>query len=136
MIKIQSFSDIITNSSSEVFLVKTTTSKKDFAEELRKLEDDGCSGMGGSLLVADNQTTISEEYGGEFLLDNKDPDDYLSYPDMPDGFLIIDTDWAKEALIKYINEKYSTVNLYDYNSMEEAVAALNNKSNDKDSKLQ
>ena len=32
MIKIQSFSDIITNSSSEVFLVKTTTSKKDFAE--------------------------------------------------------------------------------------------------------
>ena len=136
MIKIQSFSDIITNSSSEVFLVKTTTSKKDFAEELRKLEDDGCSGMGGSLLVADNQTTISEEYGGEFLLDNKDPDDYLSYPDMPDGFLIIDTDWNKEILIKYINEKYSTVNLYDYNSMEEAVAALNNKSNDKDSKLQ
>ena len=135
MIKIQSFSDIITNSSSEVFLVKTTTSKKDFAEELRKLEDDGCSGMGGSLLVADNQTTISEEYGGEFLLDNQDPDD-LSYPDMPDGFLIIDTDWNKEILIKYINEKYSTVNLYDYNSMEEAVAALNNKSNDKDSKLQ
>jgi hypothetical protein len=135
MIKIQSFSDIITNSSSEVFLVKTTTSKKDFEEELRKLEDDGCSGMGGSLLVADNQTTISEEYGGEFLLDNKDPDD-LSYPDMPDGFLIIDTDWNKDVLIKYINEKYSTVNLYDYNSMEEAVAALNNKSNDKDSKLQ
>jgi hypothetical protein len=135
MIKIQSFSDIITNSSSEVFLVKTTTSKKDFAEELRKLEDDGCSGMGGSLLVADNQTTISEEYGGEFLLDNQDPDD-LSYPDMPDGFLIIDTDWNKDVLIKYINEKYSTVNLYDYNSMEEAVAALNNKSNDKDSKLQ
>jgi hypothetical protein len=91
--------------------------------------------MGGSLLVADNQTTISEEYGGEFLLDNKDPDD-LSYPDMPDGFLIIDTDWNKDVLIKYINEKYSTVNLYDYNSMEEAVAALNNKSNDKDSKLQ
>ena len=135
MIKIQSFSDIITNSSSEVFLVKTTTSKKDFAEELRKLEDDGCSGMGGSLLVANNQTTISEEYGGEFLLDNKDPDD-LSYPDMPDGFLIVDTDWDKEILIKYINEKYSTVNFYDYNSMEEAVAALNNKSNDKDSKLQ
>jgi hypothetical protein len=135
MIKIQSFSDIITNSSSEVFLVKTTTSKKDFEEELRKLEDDGCSGMGGSLLVADNQTTISEEYDGEFLLDNKDPDD-LSYPDMPDGFLIIDTDWNKDVLIKYINEKYSTVNLYDYNSMEEAVAALNNKSNDKDSKLQ
>ena len=134
MIKIQSFSDIITNSSSEVFLVKTTTSKKDFEEELRKLEDDGCSGMGGSLLVADNQTTISEEYGGEFLLDNQDPDD-LSYPDMPDGFLIIDTDWNKDVLIKYINEKYSTVNLYDYNSMEEAVAALNNKSNDKDSKL-
>jgi hypothetical protein len=134
MIKIQSFSDIITNSSSEVFLVKTTTSKKDFEEELRKLEDDGCSGMGGSLLVADNQTTISEEYGGEFLLDNKDPDD-LSYPDMPDGFLIIDTDWNKDVLIKYINEKYSTVNLYDYNSMEEAVAALNNKSNDKDSKF-
>jgi hypothetical protein len=135
MIKIQSFSDIITNSSSEVFLVKTTASKKDFEEELRKLEDDGCSGMGGSLLVADNQTTISEEYDGEFLLDNKDPDD-LSYPDMPDGFLIIDTDWNKDVLIKYINEKYSTVNLYDYNSMEEAVAALNNKSNDKDSKLQ
>lgn len=135
MIKIQSFSDIITNSSSEVFLVKTTTSKKDFAEELRKLEDDGCSGMGGSLLVADNQTTISEEYGDEFLLDNEDPDE-LSYPDMPDGFLIIDTDWNKDVLIKYINEKYSTVNLYDYNSMEEAVAALNNKSNDKDSKLQ
>jgi hypothetical protein len=134
MIKIQSFSDIITNSSSEVFLVKTTASKKDFEEELRKLEDDGCSGMGGSLLVADNQTTISEEYGGEFLLDNKDPDD-LSYPDMPDGFLIIDTDWNKDVLIKYINEKYSTVNLYDYNSMEEAVAALNNKSNDKDSKF-
>ena len=135
MIKIQSFSDIITNSSSEVFLVKTTTSKKDFAEELRKLEDDGCSGMGGLLLVADNQTTISEEYGGVFLPDNIDPDDLL-YPDMPDGFLIIDTDWNKDVLIKYINEKYSTVNLYDYNSMEEAVAALNNKSNDKDSKLQ
>lgn len=53
MIKILSISDVITNSSSEVFILTSKKKSKDLKNDIINLKDEGCSGMGGVLDIGD-----------------------------------------------------------------------------------
>lgn len=118
LIKIQSASDIITNSSSEVFLCQNNTEMtidqlKDFIFEYNRShqfegswEDrqaltekeqqqfDFCGGMGGFLEVwsyEDCKRENTMEY-------------YFKGLDNPDNYILVDTDWCHNATINWICE--------------------------------
>lgn len=122
-IKIQSVSDIITNSSSEVFLCQNNTNMamnelvefiyeynrqhqydgpwEDFRhmtrEELEKYDTGG--GMGGFLEV--------------ITMDNAEDDwqkRYLKKAKNPSTALLVDTDWCHRATIKWIKENLNATN--------------------------
>ena len=120
LIKLQSTSDIITNSSSVVFLCKNTTNKslsklKQFIEEyteshyfrgdweeFENLSDkdqyNWFSGLGGSLDIYSY-----EDYPDNEIFKNlKNPENYL----------IVDTDWSHYATIKWITENLNAKYLY------------------------
>jgi hypothetical protein len=118
LIKIQSASDIITNSSSEVFLCKNTTDMtaeqlKDFIyqyneehqytgdweeycdmEREEKEKYDVGGGMGGFLDVKTYKEAMEDEYDYVYFEDLKDPESYI----------LVDTDWCHLATIKWITE--------------------------------
>jgi len=97
---IKSITDVITNSSSECFLVRTygKTPKK-ILEELKAVGDDGCSGMGGDLGVY-NSVSLEGEYGAD-------------WKDLDKDFAVIDTDWNKEKLIRWIFKNYFVIDAED-----------------------
>lgn len=124
LIKIQSVSDVITNSSSEVFLCKnntemTTKQLKEFiyeynrsnqydgdwetwqkmSQEERNKYDHG-GGMGGLLDIC----TYNDLEDGYWLKDH-----IKSLGDV-DKYLIVDTDWCHNATIKWITENLNAVN--------------------------
>lgn len=124
LIKIQSVSDVITNSSSEVFLCKnntemTTAQLKEFiyeynrsnqydgdwetwqkmSQEERNKYDHG-GGMGGFLDIC----TYNDLEDGYWLKDHIE-----SLGDV-DKYLIVDTDWCHNATIKWITENLNAVN--------------------------
>ena len=102
--KIQSVSDIITNSSSEVFIVQTDLTREELLKYMESwkfpddkyYEEEGFSGMGGHLDICDNETI--HEYGNE-----------PSYPYLPKGYLAVDIDWAKKCTIKRMFEEFNVV---------------------------
>ena len=124
LIKIQSVSDVITNSSSEVFLCKNNTEMtseqlKEFiyeynrsnqydgdwetwqkmSQEERNKYDHG-GGMGGLLDIC----TYNDLEDGYWLKDH-----IKSLGDV-DKYLIVDTDWCHNATIKWITENLNAVN--------------------------
>ena len=118
LIKIQSTSDIITNSSSEVFLCKNTTDMtveqlKDFIyeyneshqytgdwEEYCEMSDsekekyDVGGGMGGFLEVKTYKDALEDEYDKAYFANLENPENYI----------IVDTDWCHLATIKWITQ--------------------------------
>jgi len=108
-IAIQSVSDIITNSSSEVFIIEaqgqTAESLKKILEGALSNDRDHMSGMGGELDVYDNSTQ------------NSDPDPYdddlYPYKWLPDGYFAIDFDWGYEGLKAFMQEKFKLVDCPD-----------------------
>lgn len=120
LIKLQSASDIITNSSSEVFLCKNTTNKslsklKQFIEEYteshyyngdweefekisNKDQYNWFSGTGGSLYIYSY-----EDYPDDEIFKNLEN---------PENYLIVDTDWNHYATIKWITENLNAKYLY------------------------
>lgn len=120
LIKLQSTSDIITNSSSEVFLCKNTTNKsfsklKQFIEEYTesnyfrgdweefenvsdKSQYNWFSGLGGSLDIYSY-----EDYPDKEIFKNLEN---------PENYLIVDTDWNHYATIKWITENLNAKYLY------------------------
>lgn len=97
MVKIKSITDVITNSSSETFLIKALGySRKKLLKELENLKDNGCSGMGGMLEVFDSTTISDDRYY------TKDPD----YPSLPDDFFVVDIDWSKKKIINHLLKKF------------------------------
>ena len=125
MIHIQSISDIITNSSSEVFLVKTDKTPREIIEELKyfapnsyydneigELRENSCSGMGGEL-TAYNNKTISE-YDLKYQYENcingvvRPKYEYL-----PEGYLYVDIDWGFVSKIHYLIKNYNVLDIDD-----------------------
>ena len=80
--KVKSITDVITNSSSEVFMIKSEgRSDKEILKILNSIKDDGCSGMGGYMEILNDRN-------------------------MPDGIVLIDIDWSKEEVIKHIVKNF------------------------------
>ena len=124
LIKIQSVSDVITNSSSEVFLCKnntemTTAQLKEFIYEYNRSNQydgdwetwqkmsqeernkyDHSGGMGGLLDIC----TYNDLEDGYWLKDH-----IKSLGDV-DKYLIVDTDWCHNATIKWVTENLNAVN--------------------------
>lgn len=87
--KIKSILDVITNSSSECYLVKTNIPKSEWLRELGivKTADLYCSGMGGVLEIFDNKTEGDS-------LDWEDGNNEICIPfrHLPDDYLVIHVD--------------------------------------------
>lgn len=125
LIQIQSASDIITNSSSEVFLCQNNTTMslqelKDFLYEYNRSNQftgdwetwqkmsqeerdkyDTSGGMGGFL----------EIYTYDELRDNCWLKEYIEkHCDKPNQYLVVDTDWCHNATIAWIIENLNAIN--------------------------
>ena len=125
IIAIQSASDIITNSSSEVFLCQNNTTMsiqelKDFlyeynrsnqftgdwetwqkmSQEERNNYDMG-GGMGGFLEIC----TYDELRDGHWLKEHIE-----EHCDNPKQYLVVDTDWCHNATIVWITENLNAIN--------------------------
>lgn len=127
LIKIQSVSDIITNSSSEVFLCQNNTTMsiqelKDFLYEYNKSnkftgdwdawqkmsqeernKHNTSGGMGGFL----------EIYTYDELNDNYWLKDHIKKHYDPKQCLLVDTDWCHNATIAWITENLNAINIED-----------------------
>ena len=102
-IKIQSMSDIITNSSSEVFIIESDKTWQEVQEEIKSWElkkDDGGSGMGKFCEVFDNK----REYPSENFM-TKEP----MFPWLGDHHLAIDIDWSMKKTIDKIFKELKVV---------------------------
>lgn len=137
VVRFQSISDIITNSSSEVFVVKKGASSveevKDFIETAAKsyaeaydkdwqnsykkswkqLEEeglDGNSGMGGELSIYSFEE-MYESYAKYHP--NPTIEDFADYHGLPveglDKYVWIDVDWSRRATIKFIHDYFEVV---------------------------
>ena len=86
--KIKSRIDCITNSSSEIYLIKTTETKKELKEWIESNFDydkNNFSGMGGE----------------HSILDDKD-----FYFGLLPGYFLVDIDWASKDFIERLKKKY------------------------------
>lgn len=125
IIAIQSASDIITNSSSEVFLCQNNTTMsmqelKDFLYEYNKSNQftgdwetwqkmsqeernnyDMGGGMGGFLEIC----TYDELRDGHWLKEHIE-----EHCDNPKQYLVVDTDWCHNATIAWITENLNAIN--------------------------
>ena len=91
MVKIKSKTDVITNSSSEVFVIKTNETAKELFDRLYSLltENDISSGDGGVL----NINTKDDFYGNDFP---------YSMKNIPKGYARIRVDEGYRSIINYL----------------------------------
>ena len=116
--KIKSITDVITNSSSECFLIKTEKSRKEVLKELKNKERFGenhSSGMGGVLEVFDKSTEI-EDF--EWFTDYCEEEiKHTPFEFLPKDYLAIHVDKGYEDLINFIKTEYEFVeDIFDDNS--------------------
>ena len=122
IIRVQSISDIITNSSSEVFVINTSSDQVEAAVEdiLRVGEinlengDDSYSGMGGDLNVYTWKNgfrkfkQIHERYRYD---DTFTPQKWAEEIGIPfeelKTVILVDTDWSRDSTIEHIKTFYS-----------------------------
>ena len=111
-LEVQSMSDIITNSSSEVFLVETEKSAKEIFDEILswgillsinrsgEAGDEWCSGTGGEICVKDNKSVYTTY--------NYPPDAHKPRPAkwIEDNKVLIDIDWSRRDTIEKIEETF------------------------------
>lgn len=125
LIQIQSVSDIITNSSSEVFLCQNNTimsmqELKDFLYEYNRSNQftgdwetwqkmpqeerdkyDTSGGMGGFLEIC-SYDELDDDYWLKKLIKER--------YDKPKQYLVVDTDWCHNATIAWITENLNAIN--------------------------
>lgn len=116
--KIKSIIDIITNSSSECFLIKTEKSRKEVLKELKDKKGSGenyCFGMGGILEVFDKNTE-TEDF--EWFTDCCEEEiKHIPFEFLPEDYLAIHIDEEYEDLINFIKTEYEFVeDIFDDNS--------------------
>ena len=105
-LKIQSFGDLITNSSSEVFVIASNDPWKEVEKEMESwdIKDDGCSGMGMCLEVYDSHRAYDNGFSNN---------DEAFLPWLPEGFLGIHLDWAMHKHIDRMFKEYKVVGCLD-----------------------
>lgn len=125
LIQIQSVSDIITNSSSEIFLCQNNTimsmqELKDFLYEYNRSNQftgdwktwqkmspeerdkyDTSGGMGGFLEIC-SYDELDDDYWLKKLI--------KEHYDNPKQYLVVDTDWCHNATITWITENLNAIN--------------------------
>lgn len=102
MVRIKTLIDVITNSSSEVFLIKNEgKSDEEILELLENIHDEGCSGVGGDMSVYSNEWDSNE--------DEKPCK-------IPKGLSIIDIDWNKKKCLAWILENLFVLDI-DYSDI-------------------
>lgn len=95
--RIKSRTDVITNSSSEVFVFRNYgKSVDDILQDLESIDSKKCSGMGGELSVYDNTSPKNKEWDE-------------SYEWIPDGWSMLDIDEAKDDVIDYLLKNYYVI---------------------------
>lgn len=123
LVSIQSVSDVITNSSSELFLIDRGNR---VAEDINQLiqevgsdnlesGEDRCSGMGGELSIYTPETW--QDYVEEYEDVRSDPDEFIKeeaeeWGVSEDAFrncVIIDIDHAREGTIKFIEVNFKII---------------------------
>lgn len=139
-IKIQSFSDVITNSSSETFVINTTEDSKTISKIINKIAEknwyegswedygklseeekskyDNSSGMGGEITVKGWEELY--ESNKSYIPENKrhlyTPEVWsLGYKESLEELkkrVIIDIDWSREATINWILENLFVCDAY------------------------
>lgn len=136
-IKIQSSSDLITNSSSEVFIVKSNGISFNEIKELieagaearyeaynkewetncrknwKQLEEedlDGCSGMGGELDVWGWKEMYNnrKEWNPDYTIEEFASDEGLEVDNL-DQYVWIDIDWARRGTINFIYDNFEVI---------------------------
>ncbi len=136
-IRIQSTSDLITNSSSEVFVIKADgfsfeeikeliesgakeryeAYNKDWESNCRKKWDqlekediDGCSGMGGDLDVMSWKEMYNnrKERNPSYTVEEFADEEGLDI-DSLDQYVWIDIDWARRGTIRFIYDNFEVV---------------------------
>lgn len=106
ILAIQSVADIITNSSSEVFVIHTNKFWNEVENIMHswKLGDTG-SGMGGCIEVYDSKRPyIDQKYLEEYMRDKP------YYPWLPDDHLLVHIDWG---LAKHIDKMFEEFEVVD-----------------------
>lgn len=99
-LKIKTQTDVITNSSSEVFLIRTYgKTPQEIYDELLAVGDDGSSGMGGELVVSNSVGCAGSSSN--------------SHEDMPKEFAVVDVDWSKDTLVQWLFLNYYVVDSND-----------------------
>lgn len=136
-IRIQSTSDLITNSSSEVFVIKAgafsfeeikelieSGAKERYEayrnggdknwkkkwDQLEKEDLDGCSGMGGLLDVMSWKEMYNnrKEWNPDYTVEEFAEDEGLDI-DSLDQYAWIDIDWARRGTIKFIYDNFEVI---------------------------
>lgn len=98
--KVRSVTDIITNSSSEVFLVKTKLERKEIKtlDWLKTIQPgDGISGDGGGVDVWDG--IVSDGYEVPYLML------------LPEGYLVVEIDWSRSETINRFLKEFEVLDL-------------------------
>lgn len=104
--KIRSINDIITNSSDETFVIKTTESPEEVLVKLEKELDrhpglrNQFSGMGGILETASREFHENFEYA----------EDFYDFVWLPDDMVVVTIDYGwTDILVKYLKENYEVI---------------------------
>lgn len=113
LISIQSVSDVITNSSSELFLISREDKEVDEIDELLQrigeenmnLDKDRSSGMGGELTVYTPETW--QNYVEESI--KEAADEWGVSEDVFRNCIVIDIDHARVETIKFIKENFKII---------------------------
>lgn len=110
-LKVKSRTDIITNSSSETFVVRSYGKSIDviLKDLLKKNNPRASSGVAGDIEVYDNERMVFWTGEGRKI----DGNNTSEYDWLPDGFILVDVDWAKTRLIDYLFEKYWVIDAVD-----------------------
>lgn len=95
--RIRSKTDVITNSSSEVFIFRNYgKSVADILKDLESIDSGKCSGMGGELSIYDNTSPANKDWGD-------------TYDWIPEGWSMLDIDEAKDDVIDYLLKNYYVI---------------------------
>lgn len=115
IMKVKSITDIITNSSSEVLIIKTTRPAKDIEDELKAVyeqchPDDRSGGMGG-LIACYDATTEVFDFGWYWEDPMCEKEEYRHKPfiHLPEGIVVVEIDRELRHTRQHIKDHFQTI---------------------------
>lgn len=105
IVPLQSVSDIITNSSSEVFIISGDSyDRKQIVNYLKKaIDKEECSGVGGDcdLKLLEKKELLAYPYRLEITPEK--------YANLSGPFIRVDVDWARKKSIEWIKSHFTVI---------------------------